>query len=93
MTDSERVAQIEKRLAAATPGPWTTEKPKKITEGPAAGWPDRAVIAGTVGGQGIYTSPGHKGGTFPAADCELIANAPADLAWLIEKLKRPGETP
>lgn len=59
--------RLEALLAAATPGYWTREKPGVD----ASGWPAGTAVAGTPGRQTIYTN--HRGGTFPSADCDMIA--------------------
>ena len=78
-TDTQRLREIQERVEKATPGPWSREKPPYVD-----GWPQGSVIGGTVGKQTIYTH--HTGGTYPSADANLIANAPADLKWLLEQL-------
>lgn len=88
--NDEELNALEAAAKAATPGPWTTAKPQTITDGPAKGWPDREVIAGTPGRQAIYTDPvnANRGGSFPAADCEFIAMAnPERILRLIAELR------
>ena len=83
--DVERGRELAER---ATQCRWTTEKPQRISEGPAKGFPDREVIAGTPGRQGIYTDPSHKGGTAPYADSQFIAyHDPEYMLALYERLE------
>lgn len=72
MTD--RLAEIEARLSAATPGPWE--------------WVPSAVYAashvlGGAGEQGFPVLRTAASGWAIPADAELIAHAPADLAALV----------
>ena len=81
-----RVEQIEARLAAATRGPWR--------EGTLNVWQDELLRCVAKTERGRYVD-----GTFRPAelsdshdqmqwDAELIAHAPADLAWLLAENKR-----
>lgn len=64
---------IRARLAAATPGPWSTEPSPPD-------WPGRE-------GSVVVTPDGDLGGDYlDEADADLIAHAPADLAALLAEL-------
>lgn len=80
MTDLD-LAPIEARLAAATPGPW---------EWDASILGDlqtlRAGLAMVLDADGDYCGSAWVDISEP--DAELIANAPTDLAALIEEVKR-----
>lgn len=70
----QRIAQIRARLAAATPGPW-------------AAWQNKDAEP-EVSQQGSYymglvATPSHQPADYGRANADLIANAPADLAWLL----------
>ena len=77
-----RIDEIRERLDKATPGPW------KATYEAADDWV-------SITGQGFYDG-GHWMTCPEVATCEgivgpdadLIANAPADLAWLLDALAR-----
>ena len=82
---NNRLAQIKARLTAATPGPWKAYNENEPPYG--ALWcvanelyhnpksdDDRAL--------GLQLECGTK------EDAELIANAPTDLAWLIERCEK-----
>ena len=79
---SERIDEIRERLDKATPGPW------KATYEAADDWV-------SITGQGFYDG-GHWMTCPEVATCEgivgpdadLIANAPADLAWLLGEVER-----
>lgn len=71
---------LEKIAKAATPGPWTCEKPRVEQ---TSGFPAGVAIAATYGRQMIYASP--PGGSFPAADQRHIATFdPPTVRALIE---------
>ncbi len=75
MSDNNRADQIRARLAAATPGPWSV-----------AGWYDKTVITTAWAqdhGDPEFRGPFMSATTTTARDANLIANAPADLAWLL----------
>ena len=80
MTDNERIEAIGARLVAATPGPWVT-----IHQEPT----DNGIDIAT--GRGSGRAFANVLGRFSSqrdrieANAALIAHAPADLAWLIEK--------
>ncbi len=68
---------LKKLEAAATPGPWTREKPGHDENG----WPMGVAIGGMPGRQTIYASP--PGGSYPSADCDLTVAARNSLPALI----------
>ena len=70
---SDRIDAIRDRLAKATPGPWETVP----TTGNAVASPD---------GDGYWTDVADRIESEPDAD--LIANAPADLAYLLAELDK-----
>lgn len=80
----ERLAEIESREKAATPGPWSREKPAKDADGFATG----VGVAATYGRQMIYAP---LGGTRPSADATFIASARTDIPDLIADLKEAQE--
>lgn len=67
MTDDE-IRNDRKICNAATPGPWTREKPPRED-----GWSLGVAVAATAGRQMIYARP--PGGSFPSADANFIAAA------------------
>ena len=83
MSTADRVDAIRARLNAATPGPWEFVPGRfggiKYT---FTGWDGEPaqdyVISETYDGELVGERPGNA---------ELIANAPADLAWLLEQLE------
>lgn len=101
MSDTQkRLAEIEARLKAATPGPWvdhcedSCEKALKGVSCPD-GLCGTYAIAETLHSdvtvqvfapQGDYRKRDHR----VSANAELIANAPADIAWLIDELRMHG---
>ena len=70
---SDRIDAIRDRLAKATPGPWETVP----TTGNAVASPD---------GDGYWTDVADRIESEPDAD--LIANAPADLAYLLAEMDK-----
>ena len=69
---------------AATPGPWTAEKPGRDENG----WPMGVVIGGVPGRQAIYASP--PGGSMPYADLKLIIalrNATPEILALVAAVR------
>ncbi len=71
----ERLAEIRARLEAATPGPWVA------SEGDGATWVD------SVGRNGLLVcNTGVISNRYSTANTRLIANAPADLAYLLAEL-------
>ncbi len=73
------LAAIEAREKAATPGPWSTQKPPYED-----GWAQGIVIGGTVGRQTIY---GPLGGSYPAGDQKFIAEARTDVPALVATVR------
>lgn len=82
----ERIAEIRARADAATPGPWTTQKPfVPLGEGFAPGM----IIAAVGPKQGIYADP--PSGSFPESDRKFIANARSDIPDLLLALDAAQE--
>lgn len=87
MTTTDRLAEIEARLSAATPGPWIAEYSGE--QGNCVIPSDAQSTREAVCVTRLY----HQ-----QADAELIAHAPADLAALVavvrevEALHRPDES-
>jgi hypothetical protein len=83
---TDRLTEIEARLKAATPGPWV------------AGRPDMGTLVDGVESKWIYdqreqyvaVASGRIDGEWEEvmANAHLIANAPSDIAWLIEQVRR-----
>ncbi len=80
-----RVDEIQQRLAAATPGPWTLERPTRWSQVPPEPilriWSDSAYRAVAL----IEETANLPSSTFTAPDAELIAHAPEDLAYLLSE--------
>lgn len=86
----KRVEAIKKRISNATLGPWESILGRTILS-----------IRSTAGGQdvvGISISVNHyapsdraKNKARHEADAALIASAPADLTWLLDRLERAEE--
>ena len=82
MTNALDLDALDNVAKAATPGPWTTEKPKLDGDG----WPIGVAVAATPGKQMIYANP--HGGSYPAADCRFIATFdPPIVLALIERVR------
>lgn len=77
--DAERLAQIEARLDAATPGPWHLDTLDDVVS-----LPDTDGCEWDVASTGV-TCP--MPGIPRHADADLIVNAPADLRWLLDRLR------
>ena len=80
---SNRLAQIKSRLAAATPGPWRAVRNNAMGET----W----FNIGADGDENILSMVDDLNDeclTQKISDAELIANCPADLAWLIERCEK-----
>lgn len=80
------LAAIEKRVAAATPGPWRWSEPQD--------WAAERAFYGDGNGNvlicdfGTVTGVYDTAGTAPSdADAALIANAPTDLAALLAHIR------
>lgn len=76
---TEREAQIRERLSKATPGPWEHRLDSNYKKEPHAGsiWQDAG---------GYWLAKIEDDGPNDLADAELIANAPADLQFLLSEL-------
>lgn len=75
---------LERKTRAATPGPWSTEKPPKEN-----GWQLGVVIGATMAGR-VYAQP--PGGQMPLADLEYIAAIGPDVALaLIARIRELDE--
>lgn len=68
---TQRLSEIKSRLAAATPGKWHFHGDRPYT----------GTEYGDCHLDGLF------GGDWNKSDKDLIANAPADLAWLIEQVE------
>jgi hypothetical protein len=74
-----RIAEIEARLAAATEGPWLIHEPDALFDDPNYGVTnERRTIL-------IAKMNRHRGQSKENA--ALVAHAPADLAYLIERVR------
>lgn len=86
MTRSERLEEIRKRAAAATPGPWVDD----ITE-INQHWEMRDASGGkTIVGLeecGSAYNPWHRL-VLEASDREFIAAARSDIPWLLAEVER-----
>lgn len=77
-----QLASLKAIAKAATPGPWSLDRPEKDESGFLCG----VAIAATYGGTKIYANP--PGGQFPAADARHIAAFdPLTVISLIEALE------
>ena len=75
---------------AATPGPWTCERPGVDEE---SGFADGVIVAATAPGQGIFASAPH--GSFPANDRRFIVAARSAVPALcdeVDRLRAENET-
>mgnify|MGYP000676824464 CR=1 FL=1 len=85
MSENERIAEIRARVDAATPGPWDERRQD-----------DYACSAyySIWGGETEVIATDWNDVQYPPtrrADCDLIANAPADLAYLLAENARLRE--
>lgn len=71
-----RLQEIRARLDAATPGPWWTAEQRRPYNNPIWSRSDDPVTTGETIGN-IYLQP----------DADLIAHAPADIAWLLGRVE------
>jgi hypothetical protein len=78
---STRIDEIKARLAAATPAPWSWEAGDSVIEGPRGG----ALVY--VAEYANLNTVQAQGEDFSSADATLIANAPADIAFLLAKIE------
>ena len=76
-----RLAEIEARLTAATPGPWMVRRHGRV----GCACKVSNVVHGNALPLGKHIWAG-KSCAF-AADAELIAHAPEDLHWLIARVR------
>jgi ribonuclease HI len=96
-TDIERLAEIRRRAEKATPGPWR----RGYYDGSSAEPDDREGVTITsdpksaTDGYGVVVRAGHdwgvEYGVLTLADADFIANAPADIAYLLSALEQAEE--
>ena len=77
----ERLAEMQARCDAATPGPWFTEETPRSQNG----WPTCSVVAATYRKQNVYVA---FGGVAPEANRRFIAAARTDVPDLIAEVRR-----
>jgi len=77
----EELKEIDERADKATPGPWTTETPKKDEDG----WTQGVSVASTGRGSIIYSLT--EGGAFPYNDRYFIAHARTDIPALLAHIR------
>lgn len=84
MTVSSRDTAIQARLDAATPGPWQ----RWVDQEPPLLWGswDGMYTVGDDGEEGDDNNPVAK--IYVLEDIDLIANAPADLAYLLAEKRQ-----
>jgi hypothetical protein len=82
-TLDERLGEIRARLDAATPGPWGRIISRGFQETPQS--PDKAVDTICASGMVYHDTDNNRSKVF--ADSELIANAPTDIARLLQALE------
>ena len=88
--DDARIAEIKKRLAEATPQPWMYMELPKLHE-----WRLTKFFIGAVPYEGhpykghicYFDVAGEEEYPTRTGDLKLIANAPADIAWLLARLE------
>lgn len=97
MSADERVREIRARLEAATPGPWGVYNgtdvfgPHGGDSGDGAkaddndGWQVADCAVGLTSYAGDFVPLGHA---VRIANAHLIAHAPADLRWLLDRVER-----
>lgn len=90
MTDRERMAQIAARLATVAPGLWHAVEGKEAVSHAVGGGADSryAVRVREDGPDGWWiaaTATHIAGDETGRAHAEFIANAPADVAWLLAR--------
>lgn len=98
-----RIDEIRERLDKATPGPWafasapaeeSDETPADYLAGALTGDGPLFVVwvPSTEGNPGGYVLTAATGdGPHASQDADLIANAPADLAWCLGEIERLQE--
>lgn len=77
-----RIDEIRERLDKATPGPWEADG-SSIAQHWSRPGPWEEVVSTEVDCM-AYCYGGSAQGVIHESDADLIANAPADLAWCIE---------
>lgn len=83
--DHTRLREIEARLEAATPGPWRWE----LCGDDVC---DCAALSGEHYGDVLFLSAGYGDDRIPAKpEYTLIENAPADLRYLLERVRAQSE--
>lgn len=75
----EQLEQIRARLEAATPGPW-----REFAES-GDFWIERADADGNPIGPGVCSN---SASFYNQADCVLVEHAPADIACLLDEVRR-----
>lgn len=84
--DDDRLASIEQRLAAATPGPWRKDgSPLRTDSFNVRGLPENTSY--DYRGDAVAVTGDSEFGACNGADAALIAHAPDDLRWLIDRLR------
>lgn len=73
-----RLDEIDSRMKAATPGPWSYDRDEEEIH---------ADSCATSDGEPWHVIPSQTTGFFMAKDAELIAHAPEDLAQLTAALR------
>lgn len=81
------IEEIEARLAATTPGPWAARQ--DFIDG---GCPDNSMTINGSGGHGDYIASVALSYKVQDANTAFIANAPADVAYLLGLLQEQAET-
>lgn len=79
MTDEKRLAEIEARCKAASPGPWEWSGRKQEDDG----WiwhPQGSMLADTMVTLADTYEDDHK-------DLDFIAHARADIPWLLDQVR------
>ncbi len=91
MTPSERIAAIRAREQAATLGPWTAKRMNMDDDGETA-WEyecepgDEQLYAKVTAPSHQIANTGDDEGSTMAPLAEFIANARADIPWLVARL-------
>jgi hypothetical protein len=90
MNNKDRLADIEARLQAATPGPWAWNSRNGnsylVTVSDS---PPHIIVLGFP--CGIEKGTGFPRDAMGRADAALIADAPEDLAWCVAEIHRLRE--
>lgn len=73
----DRLQEISARLDAATPGPWLNDREWHQVE--FVEWP---------GSEYLKPYRGHVAAVGWPGNADLIAHAPADIAWLLNEVER-----